>query len=84
MQKVYTIKVNKEENIIENINTKDEQNTKNQTLEESSLKMTIGAAKEILKEKAAILLLYAFVWIEFLQVVYLYEKLKKSNNITIK
>ncbi len=34
---------------------------------------------DILKSNAVILLLYAFIWIEVLQVVYLYEKLKKQE-----
>ena len=32
---------------------------------------------EILKEKASVILLYLFTWIEFLEVVYLYEKVRK-------
>lgn len=36
-----------------------------------------------LKENAAILLLYAFVWVEFLQVVYLYERLQKAENVDL-
>ncbi|MDD2628538.1 MAG: hypothetical protein PHD20_06645, partial [Clostridia bacterium] len=34
---------------------------------------------DILKSNAVVLLLYAFIWIEVLQVVYLYEKLKKQE-----
>ena len=83
VQKVYTIKVNKEESTILG-STEESENTKNKMEEESAFKETIGVMKEILKEKAAVLLLYAFVWIEFLQVIYLYEKLRKSNSIVIK
>lgn len=36
-----------------------------------------------LKENAAILLLYLLVWIEFIQVVYLYEKLEKVQNVDV-
>lgn len=70
MQKTYNLKVIKE------------------TLEQSSLKSK-GENKpssgilEVIKENAVILLLYAFVWIEFLQVVYLYERLQKAENIDL-
>ena len=82
-QKIYTIKVNKEESkLIGDAN--EGAQPQNKVTEASSFKDTLSVMKEILKEKAAVLLLYAFVWIEFLQVVYLYEKLQSRNNITIK
>ncbi len=34
---------------------------------------------DILKSNAVVLLLYAFIWIEVIQVVYLYERLKKQE-----
>jgi len=36
-----------------------------------------------LKENATVLLLYLFVWVEFIQVVYLYERLKKAENVDL-
>ena len=35
----------------------------------------------VLKENMTIIFLYIFVWIEFIQVVYLYEKLKKHEDV---
>ena len=37
--------------------------------------------KNSLKENATIIILYFFVWIEFIQIVYLYEKLKKYEDL---
>lgn len=34
-----------------------------------------------LKEKMTVIVLYVFVWVEFIQVVYLYEKLKKYEDL---
>lgn len=62
-----------------------------QNIEENSLKkLKVNNNNQIfpgiwsaLKEHVAVVLLYALVWIEFLQVVYLYERLKKAENVDI-
>lgn len=38
---------------------------------------------ETVKENSTVLLLYLFIWIEFIQVVYLYERLKKAENVDL-
>lgn len=77
VQKVYTLNVNKKEGVSKDENKQVENKDKE---EESMLVDKWSNVKRALKEKAPILWLYAFVWIEFLQVVYLYEKLKKKDN----
>lgn len=77
VQKVYTLNVNKKEGVSKDENKQVENKGKE---EESMLVDKWSNVKRALKEKAPILWLYAFVWIEFLQVVYLYEKLKKKDN----
>lgn len=77
VQKVYTLNVNKKEGVSKDENKQVENKDKE---EESMLVDKWSNIKRALKEKAPILWLYAFVWIEFLQVVYLYEKLKKKDN----
>ena len=39
-----------------------------------------GTYNNMFKDKMPVILLYFFVWFEFIQVVYLYEKLKKYEN----
>lgn len=76
IQKTYNLKVQKEreDNILEiNSNVKSG-NSNQKNIRKSSV------IYEMLKEKSSIILLYLFVWIEFLQVVYLYERLKKYEN----
>ena len=77
VQKVYTLNVNKKEGVSKDENKQVGNKGKE---EESMLVDKWSNVKRALKEKAPILWLYAFVWIEFLQVVYLYEKLKKKDN----
>ena len=77
VQKVYTLKVNKKEGV-----SKEENKQVESKEEESMLVDKWSNIKIALKEKAPILWLYAFVWVEFLQVVYLYEKLKKKDDVT--
>ena len=79
VQKVYTLNVNKKEGVSKDENKQVGNKGKE---EESMLVDKWSNVKRALKEKAPILWLYAFVWIEFLQVVYLYEKLKKKDNTT--
>lgn len=79
MQKTYTLKVNKEE-VNSLLDVENKTNNTNQIIESSNFKDTLSVIGEILKEKSSVLLLYAFVWIEFLQVVYLYEKVKVLEN----
>lgn len=55
-------------------------------VEQSSLKdiderNNFSGIWKTVKDNAAILLLYALVWVEFLQVVYLYERLQKTENV---
>ncbi len=77
IQNIYTLKVNKEE--INSLKGEGTQNNKKDIDKRNNIS-TLSVIGEILKEYAPILLLYAFLWIEFLQVVYLYEKLKKYEN----
>lgn len=82
-QTTYTLKVVKEKGIDDGIvgTTNDSDNNQKVKIEESSnFKDVLITMGNILKEKMAILLLYAFVWVEFIQVVYLYEKLRKLEN----
>lgn len=76
-QKIYTLKVNKQQNVAEISSDKDDIN---KTLRKAKW----ANMKEALKEKSSVILLYFFVWVEFLQVVYLYEKLKKQESVNIK
>lgn len=69
VNKTYTLKVIKEEeNIVE---------TEPESADKAFRKAKLANMKEILKEKAGVILLYFMVWIEFLQVIYLYEKQNK-------
>lgn len=82
-QTTYTLKAVKEKEIDDGIlgTTNDSNNNQKVKIEESSnFKDVLITMGNILKEKMAILLLYAFVWVEFIQVVYLYEKLRKLEN----
>lgn len=76
-QKIYTLKVNKQQNVADISSDKDDIN---KTLRKAKW----ANMKEALKEKSGVILLYFFVWVEFLQVVYLYEKLKKQETVNIK
>lgn len=75
-QKIYTLKVNKEQNVAEISSKKDDINKMLRKAKWTNM-------KEVLKEKSSVILLYLFVWVEFLQVVYLYEKLKKQEAVNI-
>lgn len=75
IQKTYNLKVIKQE--ASKLADMDANMESNKWENKSSIGNTFSVMGEILKEKASIILLYIFVWIEFLQVVYLYEKLKK-------
>lgn len=69
VNKIYTLKVIKEEeNVAE---------TEPESADKAFRKAKLANMKEILKEKAGVILLYFMVWIEFLQVIYLYEKQNK-------
>ena len=72
-QKTYSLKVIKEAVEANSLIDMEEENRNN---ENNTLWHT-------LKENATILLLYLFIWIEFLQVVYLYERLKKAENVDL-
>ena len=76
IQKTYNLKVQKEreDNILETNSNVKSDNSNQKNIRKSSV------IYEMLKEKSSIILLYLFVWIEFLQVVYLYERLKKYEN----
>lgn len=76
IQKTYTLKVNKEE--INSLIDVGDKKTKDKK-EDNSVN-TLSVMGRVLKENAPILLLYAFVWIEFIQVVYLYEKVERLKN----
>ena len=78
IQNTYTLKVKKED--INSLKGVDTQNTTKNINKRNNIN-TSSVIGEILKEYAPILLLYLFLWIEVLQVVYLYEKLKKYENI---
>lgn len=76
-QKTYILNVNKE--------GKEENKLINISNNGSNVKYT-SVLEDIwnaLKENGTILLLYSLVWIEFLQVVYLYERLKKAENVDV-
>lgn len=69
VNKIYTLKVIKEEeNVAE---------TEPESADKAFRKAKLANMKAILKEKAGVILLYFMVWIEFLQVIYLYEKQNK-------
>lgn len=69
VNKTYTLKVIKEEeNVAE---------TEPESADKTFRKAKLTNMKAILKEKAGVILLYFMVWIEFLQVIYLYEKQNK-------
>lgn len=69
VNKTYTLKVIKEEeNVAE---------TEPESADKTFRKAKLANMKAILKEKAGVILLYFMVWIEFLQVIYLYEKQNK-------
>jgi len=70
LQNTYNLKVIKENE--ERNEFKEVDNNKNSTWSDIF---------KTLKENSTVLLLYLFVWIEFLQVVYLYERLKKYENV---
>jgi len=80
MQKTYTLKLNKEEsNSL--IDVDEDGDIKNQNRStESKGDSTFAIIWATLKENAVVILLYVFVWIEFLQVIYLYEKLQRFQN----
>ena len=77
MQKTYTLKVIKEQREESNLKDVSSGNNKNKLEKSNRVNDILSVIGEILKENATILLLYLFIWIEFLQVVYLYEKVKK-------
>lgn len=69
VNKTYTLKVIKEEeNVAE---------TEPESADKTFRKAKLANMKAILKEKAGVILLYFMVWIEFIQVIYLYEKQNK-------
>lgn len=69
VNKIYTLKVIKEEeNVAE---------TEPESADKAFRKAKLANMKAILKEKAGVILLYFMVWIEFIQVIYLYEKQNK-------
>ena len=72
-QKTYTLKVNKSE-VNNLVNIYKDEKTFNKNLGNG------GTLWNAIKENAGILLLYALVWIEFIQVVYLYERVRKLEN----
>lgn len=80
MQKTYTLKVIKEQKEESNLMDVSSGNNKNELGKSNRFSDILSVMREILKENAVVLLLYAFIWIEFLQVVYLYERLKKVEN----
>lgn len=68
VNKIYTLKVIKAESVAE---------TEPESADKAFRKAKLANMKAILKEKAGVILLYFMVWIEFLQVIYLYEKQNK-------
>ncbi len=80
-QKTYTLKVTKEkeENRLVDLNSDEDKAEKSEADESSNFREVLSMMRLTLKENAAVLLLYALAWIEFLQVVYLYEKIKKME-----
>ena len=70
MQKIYNLKVVKE-------------GIEQNSLVDVEKGNTASGILKVIKDHAAILLLYALVWVEFLQVVYLYERLQKAENVDI-
>lgn len=68
VNKTYTLKVIKAESVAE---------TEPESADKTFRKAKLANMKAILKEKAGVILLYFMVWIEFIQVIYLYEKQNK-------
>lgn len=68
VNKIYTLKVIKAESVAE---------TEPESADKAFRKAKLANMKAILKEKAGVILLYFMVWIEFIQVIYLYEKQNK-------